>query len=271
MNNLENVINSDADQWLEQAAFLSAGAGLDYIDVIIDLAGSGRSAKEMFHNVIPDIRLASLFEGMPEEGLKDEGPILVRFLWAEWQHKTFLAELMRYWGDASRLMLLISPLVFDEVKSQLLALSRFEWGKQSGIFRFYDSRIFPALFSHVLSDEQQSAFNRLAYYWGWQDRDGCQIWKQGSIGPDSTMLPPPIILRLDDRQIEAIGCISDADMLARALSQNTLSREACFSRCFDAALAAGQEGFWGDLSEYVQRYEWACGGSDINMSGPVDE
>lgn len=197
MNEFSNMTASVAEQWLEQAEFLSLNARLDYIDVIIDLTGSGRSAKDLFYNLVPEIRQASLFEGMPEEGLRDEGPVVVRFSWSEWQHKMFLAELMRYWG-APRLMLVINPLPFDEMKSQLLALSQIEWGDQSGVLRFHDSRVFPELLSHVLSEEQQDLFTRIAFYWGWLDRDGCQTWKPGNMGPDSMVLPDPLTLTLTD-------------------------------------------------------------------------
>jgi len=256
VDNLQGVSASVAEQWLEQAEFISLNARLDYIDIIINLAGTDRSGKNMFSHMIPEIRYASLFEGMPEEGMQDEGAFVARFCWSEWQHKVFLADLVRDWGGESRLMLVISPLVFEEIKSQLLALSQFEWGNQSGIFRFYDSRIFPELFSHVLSEEQQNLFNRIAFYWGWLDRDGCQTWKQGNMGPHSLVIPEPAKLTLTDGQIETIGCISDAEVLARILYREEISREPIFRNCFEAALAASREGFWGELGEYVRQYEW---------------
>lgn len=256
MDNLQSVPAAVAEQWLEQAEFLSLNASLDYIDLIINLAGTDRTGRDMFCHMTPEIRYASLFEEMPEEGLKDEGAFVARFCWSEWRHKMFLADLMRYWGGGARLMLALSPLAFNEMKNQLLAISQFEWGNQTGIFRFYDSRIFPELFSHVLSEEQQALFTRIAFYWGWLDRDGCHIWKQGSIGPDSTVIPEPAKLILTDRQIETIGCISDAEVLARNLYREGSSRETIFRNCFEAALAASREAFWGELSEYVQQYKW---------------
>jgi len=255
VDNSQSVSASVAEQWLEQAEFLSLNASLDYIDLIINLAGKDRTGSDIFSHMTPEIRYASLFEGMPEEGLKDEGAFVARFYWSEWQHKMFLADLMRYWSS-SRLMLVISPLVFDEMKAQLLAASQFTWGNQTGIFRFYDSRIFPELFSHVLSEEQQALFTRIAFYWGWLDRDECQTWKQGSMGPGSTVIPESTKLTLTDRQIETIGCISDADVLARSLFREDMSREVIFRNCFEAALAASREEFWGELAEYVQQCEW---------------
>lgn len=242
-----------AEQWLEQSEFLSRNAGLDYIDVIIDFTGSGRTTKDLFCEFTPEIRYASLYEGMPEEGVKDEGPVVARFFWSEGQHRMFLEELMRFWGSASRLMLLISPLVFDQCKNHLLALSQFEWGEQGGILRFYDSRVFPSLLSHALSEEQQAQFTRIAFFWGWLDRNSRQAWKAGSIGPDCRVLPKPEKLTLSDQQIEIIGCISDADMLSRKIDRADILPEEKFRKCFDAALAASREGYWGALDEYVQR------------------
>lgn len=256
MDDKQSVAFAAADQWLEQAEFLSLSARHNYIDVIIDQAGSGRSMVDIFYYLSPAVRYVLLFEGTPEEGMSEDGPVLVRFLWSEWQHRDLLAELMRYWGEASRLMLIISPLVFDELKNHLMALSQFEWGEQTGILRFYDNRVFPVLFSHVLSDEQQAAFTNIAFYWGWQDRDICQVWKQGNIGPGSGFMSDPTILRLTDQQIEIIGCISDAELLARNTIRNTLSREINFQCCFFSALSASQEGYWGDLSAYIQQSPW---------------
>jgi hypothetical protein len=260
VDNLQRVAFSAADQWLEQAGFLSLNAGLNYIDVIIDQAGSERPVAEALNQLSPAVRQASLFEGTPEEGMQDDGPVLVRLFWPEWQHKALLAEFMQYWGGASRLMLLISPLVFDELKSRLGALTQFEWGDQTGVLRFYDSRVFPALLSHVLSEEQQVAFTDIAFYWGWQDRDMCQIWKQGSIGSDSRTLPDPTILTFNDQQIENIGCISDAEMLARNIEKENISREKKFQRCFAASLAASHEGYFGELSDYIQQFDGSNGG-----------
>lgn len=255
MDNLQSVASSPAHQWLEQSEFLSLNAGLNYIDVIIDQAGAEWPVADALNQLSPAVRQASLFKGTPEEGMQDEGPILVRFFWSEWQHKALLAELMQYWGKTFRVMLLISPLVFDELKSRLGALTQFEWEDQTGVLRFYDSRVFPALLSHVLSEQQQAAFTDIAFYWGCQDRDMCQIWIQGNIGPESRVLPEPTILTLDDRQIETIGCISDAEMLARNTGKENISREKNFQHCFTAALAASQEAYWGDLSDYIQQFD----------------
>ncbi|MEI7100826.1 DUF4123 domain-containing protein, partial [Klebsiella pneumoniae] len=43
---------------------------------------------------------------------------------------------------------------------------------RSGILRFYDTRVFPLLFTHILSDEQQEPLMRPALFWAWQDLDG---------------------------------------------------------------------------------------------------
>lgn len=270
MGNSTGIAISVVEQWLEQAEFLSRNASLDYIDVIIDSSGTERSAYKMFYQFFPPVRIASLYEGMPEEGLKDEGPVMVRFNWKDIQQKAFLAEIVRCWGGDSRLMLVISPLVFDELKNQLLALAQFEWGNQSGILRFYDSRIFPVLLSHVLSEEQKMLFNRLTFYWGWLDRDLKQTWKQGSIGPDTRTLPDPVILALNDRQIETIGCISDAEMLARSIARENTLQEDNFRNCFEAALAASREGYWGELGEYAQKYEWfSDSDNEMDSAKPV--
>lgn len=251
MDNLQSIAPTAVEQWLAQAEFLSLNARLNYIDVIIDQAGSERPVANALSHLIPRVRQTSLFEGTPEEGMQNDAPLLVRLFWSEWQHKALLAELMQYWGGTSRLMLIISPLVFDELKRQLCALSQFEWGEQTGVLRFYDSRVFPVLLSHVLSVEQQAAFTGIAFYWGWLDRDLCQIWKQGSMGHDTGNLPEPIILKFNDPQIEIIGCISDAEILSREYQNNKLTTEGKFQYCFNIALEASRNGFLGELNTYL--------------------
>ena len=85
---------------------------------------------------------------------------------------------------------------------------------------------------------------------------------QGNIGPDSRFLPEPKILTLNDQQIETIGCISDAEMLARNTEKEHVSREKYFQYCFTVALTAIQEGYWGDLSDYIEKFDVASNGRD---------
>lgn len=255
MDNEKREYNTATKHWLAQAEFLSLNAGLGYIDVIIDQAGSDKPVVDALKQLSPTARYGLLFEETPEEGMVNDSPLLVRLFWSEWQHRALITEIMHYFANTPRLILLISPLVFDELKNHLCHLTQFRWGEQSGILRFYDTRIFPVLFSHVLSEEQQFAFTRIAFYWGWQDRDVSQVWKQGKLGPESQLLPAPEVINLNDEQIEIIGCLSDAEMLSREHQKAGVTPECNFQNFFKVALVASQQGFLGDLKDYIKEYQ----------------
>ncbi|WP_439412448.1 DUF4123 domain-containing protein [Enterobacter ludwigii] len=246
-------------QWLEQAEFSARSSQLDYIDIVVDPAGSGQPLAESLSHLSPGVHWGSLFEGTPEEGLGDDSPFLVRLYWREWQHKSWINELIRRYGAESRLLLLISPLVFDELKSHLTALSQFLWEEQSGVLRFYDTRIFPELFNHVLTTEQQQCFTRIAYYWSWLDRDLLQIWKRGGIDTDNDngSLSASEPVHITDKQFDMIGCISDAEIYSRATDSKDLSKEACFQHYLRIVLDASQSNFTGDIKDYIKQSETA--------------
>lgn len=240
-------------QWLEQAEFSALSSQLDYIDIIVDPVGSGQPLAESLSHLSPGVRWGSLFEGTPEEGLGDDSPFLVRLSWCEWQHKSWINELIRRYGAESRLLLLISPLVFDELKSHLTRLSQFFWEEQSGVLRFYDTRIFPELFNHVLTVEQQQCFTRITYYWSWLDRDLRQMWKRGNVDADDGSLSDSESIYITDKQFDMIGCISDAEVYSRTSENENLSREANFQYYLRVSLDASQNGFLGELKDYVNK------------------
>lgn len=244
-------------QWLEQAEFSALSSQLEYIDIVVDPAGSGQPLAESLSHLSPGVRWGSLFDGTPEEGLGADSPFLVRLYWREWQHKSWLSELVRRYGAESRLLFLISPLVFDELKSHLTVLSQFLWEEQSGVLRFYDPRIFPELFNHVLTVEQQRCFTRIAYYWSWLDRDLHQVWKRGVIDTDNGSLPASEPIYITDKQFDMIGCISDAEIYSRATDSKNLSKEACFQRYLRIVLDASQSNFTGDINDFIKQNETA--------------
>ncbi|WP_170739816.1 DUF4123 domain-containing protein, partial [Escherichia coli] len=89
----------------------------------------------------------------------------LRLYFALSSHRKFLAQLMASFADTPRLTLLISPLTFDLLGRHLQVLSQVQWEEQTGLLRYYDNRVFPLLFTHVLTNEQQATFTDIALFW----------------------------------------------------------------------------------------------------------
>jgi hypothetical protein len=84
-------------------------------------------------------------------------------------------------------------------------------GGVTGLLRYYDPRLFPLLFSHVLHPEQQQHWLRPAVFWSWLDRDG-----QGQRLAGTDDIPGPLErfepIELSDHQVDILGCASDVTL-----------------------------------------------------------
>lgn len=201
--------------WYEQLQQAATELGQPYIDVILDQTGGvwGYPPYALVQRMHPALPWYSLFTGTPEEHLLQQAPLLMRLDLQTWQHKALLQDLFEGWRLESRLMLLLSPLPFEELSARLTALLQMELGGRGGILRFYDPRIFPELLNSILTDEQSAPFRQAASFWGWLDRDGQQHWLRGDCHPDQIGGELPPVLRVSDAQYELLGCISDANQL----------------------------------------------------------
>ncbi|MDK1711589.1 DUF4123 domain-containing protein [Serratia marcescens] len=238
------------EQWLTQAENLCFRAGQDHIDVLVDQAGWPSPLLEALRHLDPPLSWHSLFEGTPEEALADQAPLLMRLHWSIWQHKAWLSEMMLHFQGTPRLLLTITPLPFEQLTQHLHQLADVQWGDQTGLLRFYDTRIFPLLFSHVLTSEQQMVFSHLALLWSWLDRDQKIVWKAGTYAPGNRLPEKPEPLSVEDAQIELLGCITDAQNLMAQFERGSLTKEQHFSRCFELALDASRNGYFGELDNY---------------------
>ncbi|WP_047608867.1 DUF4123 domain-containing protein [Rahnella aquatilis] len=242
------------EQWLSQAENLCVRAGQGHIDVVVDQAGWPSPLLEALRHLDPPVSWHSLFEGTPEEALADQSPLLMRLHWSIWQHKAWLSELMLHFQGTPRLLLAITPLPFEQLTQHLHTLADIRWGEQTGLLRFYDTRIFPLLFSHVLTPEQQSAFSHLALLWSWQDRDQKIVWKAGAYAPGNMLADKPDSIYVTDAQIEILGCISDAELLAKELNDPSVTKEQNFKRCLNAVSDASTKNYFGDLTTYALKF-----------------
>ncbi len=242
------------EQWLTQAENLCIHAGQDHIDVLVDQAGWPSSLLEALRHLDPPVSWRSLFEDSPEAALAEEAPLLMRLDWSVWQHKAWLSELMLHFEGTPRLLLAVTPLPFEQLSQHLHTLADIRWGEQTGLLRFYDTRIFPLMFSHVLMAEQQAAFSHLAHLWSWIDRDERIVWKAGTYAPGNRLPEKPDPLSVEDAQIEMLGCISDAELLSRELNNGSATKEQNFIRCLGAVSDASEHNYYGDLTAYALNY-----------------
>lgn len=234
-------------QWLKQAQLLCTAAGQDYIDVLVDQAGTEQPLQNALRQIFPEVRWFALFDGTPEAGTEEYSPLVMRLHFPACSHQRWLEQLAQHFSGTPRLTLLISPLVFDLLIHHLQALSQVYWDEQSGLLRYYDNRIFPQLFAHILTQEQQASFTDIALFWGWRDRDGEPAWKTGTYSPERLLADEPEMNCINDAQVEMMGCVSDAEALMKELPATVISREAHFAHCMAIAIQASQTGYIGHL------------------------
>lgn len=225
-------------QWIEEVAEACRTAGADYLNVIIDQAGLNRS-------VIPALTVLalewqSLYQGLPEAFIVDEAPLITRFNLDDAQQMQWLQEL----SQQVPLLLICSSWPFSALSAWLVQCTDILQAGRSGIFRFYDTRIFPLLFTHVLSEEQQQNLLRPALFWAWQDKDGLPRGMEGA-GMPALRGDRSRKIELSDRQLEYLCCVSDVIVMLgyRTPPAGTyLSRQALFYDCYQGMVDATNNG-----------------------------
>lgn len=236
--------------WKQQAESLCSNAGLDYIDVLVDQAGTDQPLQTALKKLSPGVKWFELFEGTPEGGTLEYSPVVMRLHFAVTRQRMWLEQLLEHFAGTPRLTLLISPLAFDLLCRHLQALSQVHWEEQTGLLRYYDNRIFLPLMQHVLTPEQQTAFTDIALFWSWRDRDGEIVWKTGTFSPANELSEAPEMNRVDDVQVELMGCLGDAENLMKQRTRSDISREAYFAQCLDMAFRTNDAGHIGTLRDF---------------------
>lgn len=184
--------------------------------------------------------------------------MLVRIELEDTQQVQWLYALAREAVATAPLLVLGSSWRFEVLAEWLIRCIDAQHEGRAGIFRFWDTRIFSYLFTHVLSDEQQSQLHRPTLFWSWLDRDEAPVLLEGNgaaLGEEE--LSEQIIFT--DNQFESLMCLCDAKQLLvyQPLPKNLfMNRENEFSACFKAMLAATKEGvlFEDKRNEWVAEY-----------------
>lgn len=229
-------------QWIEEVAATCRTSTIDHLDIIIDQAGLDFSIIPALNAL--SIEWLSLYRGLPEEFIVDEAPLVARISLDEAQQLRWLQDISQQVVVQAPLLLLCSPWPFSALANWLTQCMDILQEGRSGILRFYDTRIFPLLFTHVLSEKQQEALLRPALFWAWQDMDGKSRGLKGSgVLPAHDEKSQKI--DLSDRQLEYLMCICDVVALLEHCAPPEhvyTSRQALFSDCYQGMVEATEQG-----------------------------
>lgn len=230
--------------WLGLLEASCTGMSSTCLDIIIDQVGSDAPLLPSILSIEPSLPWYSLFTGLPEAGAEDLAPLLVRVDLAQPLQRHWLIGLMRELDGRSQLLVLASLWPFQTLAEHLGRCLEARNGGRLGLLRYYDPRLFPLLFSHVLEPDQQQPWLRPAVFWSWLDRDGVPQRQLGTIDtPQSADHFRPI--ELSDSQVDTLGCASDATLVMKSLSAALPSgwgAEQCFQACYAAMLEATRAG-----------------------------
>lgn len=228
--------------WIELLEASCAHVSITCLDIIIDQAGSDSPLLPSVLSVEPALPWYSLFTGLPEAGADELAPLLVRVDLAQPLQRQWLAGLMQAMKGRSQLLVLTTFWPFQALAEHLSRCLEARNGGYLGLLRYYDPRLFPLLFSHVLEPEQQQHLLRPAVFWSWQDRDGLPNRLSGTA--DTTECPEEFTpIELSDSQLDTLCCASDATVAMASLADalpSEWSAEERFQACYAAMLDATQ-------------------------------
>ncbi|KAA6167936.1 DUF4123 domain-containing protein [Pseudomonas marginalis] len=230
--------------WIKLLEVSCSQVSITRLDIIIDQAGSESSLLPSVLSVDPALAWYSLFTGLPEAGADELAPLLVRVDLAQPLQRQWLSGLVQTLNGRSQLLVLASLWPFQALADHLSQCLEVRNGGYLGLLRYYDPRLFPLLFSHVLEPEQQQPLLRPAVFWSWLDRDGRA---QRLLGRGDTQALPEdfTAIELSDAQLETLSCASDATVAMVSLVDALpleWSAEQHFQTCYAAMLDASQAG-----------------------------
>ncbi|MDX5631158.1 MULTISPECIES: DUF4123 domain-containing protein [unclassified Brenneria] len=221
--------------WFSLLETAVKNAESDHLDLIVDQSGANTPLIPALETFSPAIPWCSLFAGLPEESEVDAAPLLIRINLGLLEQRQWAEQLIQHLAKQPRLLTLCSAWSFNMLSEYFTACLDATHCGQPGILRFFDPRIFPHLFTHILLDSQQKHLLRPAMFWSWLDREGEPVWLTGDNASPSEEKPEKI--DLDDQQLEQLLIVSDAEMLMCSfMRQNGLTRasEALFHASYRA-------------------------------------
>lgn len=233
-----------AQLWLDLLQRTCEQARTSHLHVIIDQAGCELPIRPSVASVDPPLDWYSLFSGLPEEGAEDLAPLLVRVDLTQPLQRRWLLGLLNATHGLPVVLTLASAWPFAVLAKHLGGCIEALNGGRLGLLRYYDPRLFPLLFSHVLTPEQQQPWLQPASFWSWLDRDGLPQHLLGAA--QSPVIEGPFIpLELSDNQIDVLCCASDATAAMANLAAEFPGEwggEQRFRACYSGMLAASAAG-----------------------------
>lgn len=238
------MITTHLDTWLGLLEDTCTQAGTGHLDIIVDQAGSEAPLLPSVLSVEPALAWHSLFSGLPEASAEALAPLLIRVELGQPLQRRWLMGLMAHLDSSSQLLALVSTWPFEALAEHLGQCQEVRNGGCLGLLRFYDPRLFPLLFSHVLQPEQHQPWLHPAVCWSWLDRDGLPRQLPGAPGaPDR--LDSFVPIELNDDQLDTLCCASDATLAMVRLKADFPSAwgaERRFQSCYAAMLDASKSG-----------------------------
>lgn len=227
-------------EWVSLLEASCTDAQITHLDIIVDQSGEHISLLSALNSFVPSILWQSLFKGLPEEVVGEDAPLLIRIDLQNVAQRQWMMEIMTYLAGKPQLLVMCSLWPFAQLAEYLTTCLDVSHCGHAGILRFYDPRLFPILFTHVLNMEQQHQLLRPALFWSWTDRDGAiqKISGEGMLLVEDERVER---IDLDDHQLDSLLCVCDANtLLARLNLQDypAMSEEQRFQACYHGMIEA---------------------------------
>lgn len=240
--------------WMTRLQHISADIKISHLDFIVDQCGIDFSVIPVLRDFSPSLQWQSLYLGLPENDLPEEAPLLIRIALNDPQQREWFTELAQKVKKTAPLLVVGSRWPFGVLAKWLTDCTDATLEGRAGLFRYFDARIFPFLFSDILTSEQQAQLQRPALFWSWLDRDDQSALLIGNGSPHEENEKCQKIAFSDD-QFESLMCICDAEPLLHHLNipdAGFTSRQEWFSACFRGMLSATEQ----EIMLDEDREEW---------------
>ena len=230
--------------WVNLLQQTCADIKMDHLDFILDQCGIDFSVIPLLRDFSSPLVWRSLYHGLPEDALPEESPLLIRIALNDPLQKQWLIELAQKVQKTAPLLVICSPWPFTTLAEWLTACTDATHEGRAGLFRYFDARIFPYLFSHILEPDQQAQLQRPALFWSWLNLDEKPglLMGQGALPAANEKCQN---IAFSDSQFEALMCICDARLMLRHRNvpdTGFVSLDERFTACFEGMLSATAKG-----------------------------
>ncbi|SNY79310.1 DUF4123 domain-containing protein [Enterobacter sp. CC120223-11] len=229
--------------WTDKIRTACQRVEIEHIDVIVDQCAVDFSVLPALSGFSPPILWQSLYLDMPENIYPEDAPVLVRIHLTDAEQILWFQNLAAEMTSSAPLLICGSKWSFERLSHWLRDCANARHEGREGIFRFWDTRIFPFLFSHILDDEQKKQLQQPVIFWSWLDSDNQPVLE---LGGGETLEPDDSAVQIDltDSQYEKLMCVSDAkQMMSYEDIPDELfaTQQAKFVACYEAMLKATEQ------------------------------